>query len=87
MTQQTSIISIHQAIAALMALRSSMQQEELLKRFHQAREFLDRQPARSWNAEIELKTAYEYGLGLLESAHAAYVEEFRRKYTEFYKAN
>ena len=86
MAQQTTITNIPQTIAALMALRSSMPQDELVKRFHQAREFLDQQPARNWNAETELKTAYKYGLDLLEKAHVAYVEEFRRKHPEFYNA-
>jgi len=86
MTKQTTITNIPEAIAALMALRSTMTQKELWDGFDQAREFLDREPARDWDAETDLKAAYEYGLDLLEMAHAAYVAEFRRTHPELYKA-
>lgn len=81
----TSIKSISDAIAALEALNSAMGQDELQSRFDRARQFLAQHPTIDWEAESELKAAYENGLFLLEKAHGAYVAKFREDHTEFYK--
>ena len=84
MTQQQTITNIPETVAALWALSLTMTQKEMWGRFNQAREFLDKQPARDWNADTELKTAYEYGLNLLAQLDAARVAEFKMTHPWFY---